>query len=216
MANDTTKPVGAADIHVDPISEEAVVKMIAQMFNPIAYMEPEALQKNIRLACNGGFSKKDRSIRAELANYLISHFSLLMMGLVSNAQFRNMLRDAVAMEQALESEDAQFVEEARADMARDIPKVASKGSFVLNLSSYNDKVFRNLNSRFSASLERAAEYDDEISRLARDLDDESMSTIGYIVCNFMYLFRAFAQNPTFTSCVKSTFSDVQHQLGLTF
>ena len=120
-----------AGVHVDARAEEAMVRLASTLFNFTAQMDPEAMRRNVELAA-GGMPVEDRTIRAELANYLLSRISVFTFGLVMSEEFRYMVKDAVAMEIQLDGESGVFVQEVRADMARGVRVRPSKGNYVIN------------------------------------------------------------------------------------
>ena len=138
-------------IKVDDVTEVAVVELLSNIFNSIAYMDPETVRRNLELGSEGGMSEQDRSIRMELGNYLMSHFSLIFIGLIVNQDFRDTFMEAVSVEIALDGKDADFVKKIRSEMKDD--KVRdTKGNFVLNFSSYNDKIYRKINGMSLATV----------------------------------------------------------------
>ena len=176
-------------------------------------MEPSTVRHNVELACEGGMPRDDRSIRAELANYLMSHFSLLYIGLIINKEFRDTFVEAVSVEIALDDKDEEFVNNIRKDMQDGRPKT-SKGNYVINLSSYNEKVYQKLNGKLAESFDKVIQFNDAITEIAADLTDEECSEIGFVASNFMYLIRAFAKNPLFANYAKSVLHTVQEQLDV--
>ena len=204
-----------AGVHVDARAEEAMVRLASTLFNFTAQMDPEAMRRNVELAA-GGMPVEDRTIRAELANYLLSRISVFTFGLVMSEEFRYMVKDAVAMEIQLDGESGVFVQEVRADMARGVRVRASKGNYVINLGRYNDNTFKFVMSKVALSAEVCAPFDREVQEAARVLSTNAQVDIGFIVSNFMYLIRAFAKNLTFTDIVQQVLRDVQRQLDLKF
>lgn len=201
------------NVFVNDVAELAVVKLVSTIFSDVAYMEPSTVRHNVELACEGGMSREDRSIRAELANYLMSHFSLLYIGLIINKEFRDTFVEAVSVEIALDDKDEEFVNNIRKDMQDGRPKT-SKGNYVINLSSYNEKVYQKLNGKLAESFDKVIQFNDAITEIAADLTDEECSEIGFVASNFMYLIRAFAKNPLFTNYAKSVLHTVQEQLDI--
>ncbi len=200
-------------IKVDDVTEVAVVELLSNVFNSIAYMDPETVRRNLELGSEGGMSEQDRSIRMELGNYLMSHFSLIFIGLIVNQDFRDTFMEAVSVEIALDDKDANFVKKIRSEMKDD--KVRdTKGNFVLNFSSYNDKIYRKINGKLSDSFNIVSSFGDTVDNFVGELTDEDMTDIGFCVSNFMYLIRAFSQNALFTNYVKAVCHSVQQQLDL--
>lgn len=203
-------------VYADPAAEEAVVTILATMFNGIGYMVPQTVRKNVELACEGGMSRQDRSIRGELANYCLNHSAIIVMGLVTNADFRAMVADAVALEIAYdEEEDAEEKARIRNAMSEGVgPVPSSQGNYIIDLSTYKDSLYRTLAGMLAKSVEKGQPYEDEINEAALNLTDEEKDVIGFIASNFMYLIRAFAKNRVFTGCVKSTVHKVEETLGI--
>lgn len=203
------------NVKVDPIAEAAIVELLSNLFNDVAYMDADTVRHNIELATENGMSKSDRSIRVELANYLLSHFSLIFVGLVVNEEFRETFKEAVSVEIALDNKDEAFVKNIRSEM-QDGESSPSKGNFVVNFGVYNDNIYRKLNGKLSSSFDKITQYDDTMSELIDDLTDDEMIGIGFCVSNFMYLIRAFAKNPLFANYVKTVVHNVQNTLGIKY
>lgn len=204
-----------SNVVVNPTAESAVVEILANVFNSISYMDPDTVRHNIELACEGGMSKSDRSIRVELANYLLSHFSLIFVGLIVNSEFRDTFKEAVSIELALDNKDKDFVKQMRKEMS-DSAHIESKGNFVLNFGNFNENVYKKMNSKLSDSFSKITEYDEVIDELVGELTEEDMIDIGYCVSNFMYLIRAFAKNTMFANYVKTVIHNVQDTLKIKY
>ena len=203
------------NVNVDPTAESAVVELLANVFNSIAYMDPDTVRHNIELASEGGMSKADRSIRVELANYLLSHFSLIFVGLVVNKEFRDTFKEAVSIEIALDNKDKDFVKQMRQEM-KDSNPGESKGNFVLNFGNFNENVYKKMNLKLSDSFSKITEYDETIGELSSELSEDDMIDIGYCASNFMYLVRAFAKNNMFANYVKTVVHNVQETLKIKY
>lgn len=202
------------NVKVDPIAEAAVVELIANVFNGVGYMDADTVRHNIELATEGGLSKSDRAIKVELANYLLSHFSLIFVGLIVNAEFRDTFKEAVSVEIALDGKSNEFVQKIRREMNEGEYLGESKGSFVINLSRYNDSIYKKLNGKLSLSFSKITQFDDTVSMLIDELTEDDKISIGFCASNFMYLYRAFAKNLLFANYVKTVVSNVQGTLGI--
>ena len=203
-------------VEVNPETEVSVINLLATVFNPIAYMEPSTVRYNMELACPGGMSKEDRSMRMELGNYLINHFSVIYFGLIANGVFREAIKEAVSVEIALDEKDADFVADIRKNMKYDDGKPAkpSKGNYTLNFSAYNDDFYRKFNEKVLASFEKTTAYDDVIDEMAHELEQDDLLDIGFIASNFAYAYRAFSKNETFAHYIKSVVHSVETELGI--
>lgn len=204
-------------VDVDFVAENAVIELISVVFSNVAFMDPDTVRHNMELACEGGMTKTDRSIKTDLANYLLSHFSLIYTGLIVNSDFRDTVVEAVSVEIALDSKPSEFVKQIRSDMQNgEMQRLdAQKGSYVINFSKYNDNVYKKLNGKLFDSFDKIKSYDKVIDYESSNLDEETKIRIGFCVSNFMYLIRAFSKNPLFTRYVKTIVHSVQTQLGIT-
>lgn len=202
---------------VDGLSENAVVQMLAGIFNDVSYMIPEDVRHNIQCASEGGFSLEDRTYKASTINYLISRFSLIFVGLLSNKEFRQAFVDAIAMEQNLEDQSSEKQKEIREDMnAIKVNNAGSSASMVLNLSDYNDAVFKKINSKLFDSFTKLDGYDDAIDDMINHQSEDSKDEYGFIVSNFAYLLRAFDKDTVFFAYVSSVLKSVQNSMGLEY
>ena len=205
--------VDMPDVHVDVVAERAVTTILFNIFDTIAYMDPDVVRHNIELACKGGMDDPDRHIRVELANYLMSNLAVIVAGLVVDQGFRSDFIDAVVMEMELDNMDPEFVSSKRKEM-HTVAANASKGDFVLDLSVYNDGIYRRINEKISGGFFKMLEYDAAIDSFIADLSPQDKADIGFCVSNFMYVIRAFAKNDLFADYVKSVVKHVKDELGI--
>ena len=202
-------------IKVNDDTEARVVNFIANLFNPIAYMEPTVMRHNMELACVGGMSKEDRSMRIGLGNYLINHFSTFYMGLITNDVFRQAVMEAVTVEIALDEKNEDFVRETRRSMIHiKEHDAASKGDYVLDFGKYNDDFFKKFCQKLADSFTKTEEFEDAENEMITQLLDEEKIDNGFIISNFAYLFRAFAKNEIFAHYVKTVIHGVEKQIGI--
>lgn len=205
------------DAKVDSLSENAIVQMLAGLFNDVAYMTPEDVRHNIQCASEGGFSVEDRTYKASTMNYLLSRFSLIFVGLLSNAEFRKAFIDAIAMEQNIEDQTPEKQKEIRDDMnAIRLKSSGNESKMVLNLSSYNDEVFKKINAKLFDSFTKLDGYDAAIDDMIDHQSEECKEEFGYIVSNFAYLVRAFDKDTIFFAYVSSVLKNVQNTMGLEY
>lgn len=207
---------GAPEINVNLDTEASIINLLATVFNPIAYMEPSTVRYNIERGCPGGFSKEDRTMRVELGNFIINHFSVIFFGLIANDVFRESIKEAVSVEIALDDKDEAFVSDIRKDMKMEEEKSAkpSKGNYVINFSGYNDDFYRKFNEKLLASFKKTSEFDDVIDDMAHELTQDDLLDIGFIASNFMYLYRAIAKNEVFAHYIKSVVRSVEKELNI--
>lgn len=196
---------------VDAIAESAVVELINILFKDIAYLDYETVYHNVKRACD--MDKSDRSIRAERANYLLNHFEMFYIGLIANAEFRESFKDAVSVEIALDDEPEDSVREIRMSM-HDAKKPESRGNFIIDLSKYNDGVYKKISGMISDSFGKVKAYESVVDELSAELSDDAKIEIGFCMSNFMYLIRAFSKNDMFFNYVRSIIRSVQKELSI--
>lgn len=205
------------NVTVDPLSENAIVQLLAGLFNDVAYMVPEDVKHNIECMTNGGFSLEDRTCKSTVINYLISRFSLIFVGLLSNKEFCEAFMDAIAMEQNLEDQPLDNQKEIRESMNTvRMKNSANSVGMVLDFSHFNDEIFKKINAKLIDSFNKIDGYDDAIDEIIRRQTTESKDQIGFIVSNFAYLLRAFDKDMVFFAYVSSVLKQVQTSMGLEY
>lgn len=205
------------DANVDSLSENAVVQLLAGLFNDVTYMVHEDVRHNIQCMCEGGFSEEDRTYKAGVINYLITRFSLIFVGLLSNHEFREAFIDAIAMEQNLEDQTPEAQKEIRADMNTvRIKNADAAGHMLVNFSRYNEDVFKKINAKLLDSFNKLDGYDDAIDEMISHETDDCKTEFGYIVSNFAYLIKAFDKDTVFFAYVSSVLKHVQNTMGLEY
>lgn len=199
--------------NINAMAEQAVVHLIESIFDKIVYIDPTVVRYNIGLACNGGMSKLDRSMRLERANYLMSHFAHIFVGLVISPDFRDAFETAVRAEISIDGVSDAECEEIRKQMYI-APKKPSKGAYVIDFSTYNDKYFKLVSAKLFESFNKFVDYDDAIDQAQAMLTVHERLSIGFCISNFTYLYRAFSRNDIFMDYVKTVVSSVNKQLGI--
>lgn len=194
------------------LAVQGISDLIGVLFKDVAYLDVSTLRDNFNLA-SGGMPVSDRSIRAELANYLMSHFGLIYVGLIANQDFRETVAEAVTVEIALTSKTPEFVRHFRHNMLDGTAK-QSKGNFVIDLSKFDVNVYKKISGKLFGSIEKIADLDNAVTSLVNDLDDEAKISIGLCMSNFMYLIRAFAKNELFVKYVKTVIHEVEVTLNI--
>ena len=198
---------------VNVYAETAVVQLLSDIFLGVAYFDVDTMQKNVSLACAGSTPADLRSIKVEVANYLLSNFGVMFMGLIINEDFRDTFVEAVSIEIALDNKDPEFVKNIRKSMASNFNK-PSKGNFVINLEGFNESVYKKVTAKLSDSFRRVENYSDAMDILINDLNDRAMLDIGFCFSNFMYLIRAFAKDDVFFNYTRKVIRSVKDTLNL--
>ena len=198
---------------VDVRAEDFVTRLLTTLFTDVAALSPSVIKTNVELSCETGFSKVDRSIKAETANYLLKNFGVIYLGLISNDVFRDSFKDAVAVEISLDDKSDEFVRSVRDDM-RDGDETDSKGNFVLDFGHYKPQVAEKIGNMIGDSLAKISDYESEFNELVNELTEDEFIEIGFCISNFAYLIRAFDKNPVFMHYVKDVISIVRKELNI--
>lgn len=187
---------------------EGFVTILKDLVEPFAIISDDVVKKNIDLACGNGMSEDDRTISFECAEYLMSNFAYILMGLIVDQNFKETFLESLRMEIELDSLSPETVKTVRADMT-DPKEYDSVGSIVIGVSGFSTEI----GSRF---MDKMARGYDELDRWADEFDSavEKLSTdekleYGFIFSNFMYLIRAFTHNDLFMSYVITVIEKVK-------
>ena len=199
---------------VDPAAEVAVVSLLSDIFSDITHLDAETVHANLQLGCRGGFSEADRSMRIELGNYIMSHFALILTGLLVNRDFRETFVEAVQLESALMNESSENVAKLREQMPDSVGDRVSKGNYVVDFSKYNDMIYRRINDKVLSSFDRVIPFEEILDSSVEALSADARADISIIVSNFMLLFRAFSKNGLFTDYVKDVLHTVKTDLKI--
>ncbi len=199
------------NVKCDVTAELAIKAILKNVFEGVAYLDQDTIENNIALACKGGMSEADRSIRFGLANYLMNHLGFIYLGLIVNAGFREAFKDAVSIEMGIkglsEVEEAEIRTELKSGK-----NYKNEGHFTIDLSRFNESIFVKVNEQIGHSFMPLFDYGDEIDEYIDALTDDDIIENGFCVSNFMYLIRAFSKNEIFAEYVKSVTYDVEGNL----
>ncbi len=198
---------------VDEKAEEAVVELIGILFNHVAYFDPFEVRKNVCAACEGGMPVSDRMIDPLLIDYLLANMEFIYIGLIVCDDFREQFKNAVRVEIALDELDDDHVERIRKKMGY-IGAGPFDSDFIIDLSTDNEKLHRVAVDQVDDMLDGTNEFENELNECAYNLSEEDMTDIGYIVGNFMYLFRAFSKNIVFREYVMNVTDSVKSDMNV--
>ncbi|MCR5421719.1 MAG: hypothetical protein K6E98_12025 [Lachnospiraceae bacterium] len=175
-------------------SDFAIETVLTELFPPdIAFLDFDVLSHNINLGKSDGMSEYDRSIDLKTFDYILDNYGWLFVSLINQSAIRTLCVNAVVAEIKID-EYGLDTENAREDNYDDIMTV--------DLSNYNETVLKQICSRIVKSLDEIENYVDFIDMLVLSLTEDDKISIGFCISNFMYLFRAFAQNKMFVKYIK--------------
>lgn len=204
------EPVRAATASAAPVrqaapvqSSEAIpelVRVMREMVGSFAILSEEVIAKNVKLASDGGMSNGDRTISFECADYLMTNFGCIIMGLVCDKAFKDAFMEALLVEIKLDEQTEDVKKKTREAMRADLP-YDSNGSIIIGLTTFVPSVQQGFMDKIQASFEALDDYADEFDNTVNKLTGEEKTEYGFIFSNFMYLIRAFTHNNMFMSYV---------------
>lgn len=210
--------IGVAPVS-GPLSESAgadavpeFVSVMREMVGGFANLSDEVIAKNIKLASNGGMSNEDRTISFECADFLLSNFGVIVMGLVCDNQFKTTFMEALLTELQIDDQTPEVRDKVRKEMHADLP-YESQGSIIIGLTTFVPAVQQDFMNKIQASFDALDEYADEFDKTAAQMSDEDKTEYGFIFSNFMYLIRAFTHNNAFMSYVITVVEKVKSLLS---
>ncbi len=103
-------------VMVNESAEKAMLRILFTLFNGVVYLDPETVRFNIERGTPYCFSKNDRTINSSIADYLLSNFAWIFLGLVANSDFRDVFVEAVSIEISIDELDRNKVRQIRRDM----------------------------------------------------------------------------------------------------
>ncbi|MCQ2522099.1 MAG: hypothetical protein MJ105_06950 [Lachnospiraceae bacterium] len=187
---------------VDPNAEAAIIEFLTNIYSSFSYMDAKTIQKNIKLSVDYNTPPSYKAIDKNLALYLLNNISFITLLLIANEEFRDMFKEAVCIEIALEQKnDVLFSKQTRQEMNGDFQLLEPRDNWTISFSSYSEKIYKEINKLTCESFNEIAEYDDIFDSLVDKLDDLGKIDIGFCVSNFMYLIRAFQENSLFRTYV---------------
>lgn len=199
--------------NINATAEQAVVHLLDIVFDKVVFLDPATVRYNAGLVSDEGMPKADRSMRLERANYLMSHFAHIYIGLLICPEFRDAFETAVKLEISIDTMSDEQSSELRR-MMKIPPKKQSRGVYVFDLSLYNDDYYKFISEKILTSFNKFSEFDDGVDMAANTLTSYDRVSIGFCISNFAYLYRAFAKNDMFMEYVRSVIKGVEERIGI--
>ena len=195
-----------------PKNREMVYRMLGGIFSNCAVLNPDMIDLNIELACDGGMPEEDRTINKELADYLTDNICWIYLGLLADPKLRSILVEMITTEVGIYTDNRQDVVDGIRKLMQEGCEPLSGDSYVLDLSRQNDEGFRKFSKAVAESLKKITHLDESVLGLEASLSDKDKIQIGFCVTNFMYLIKAFSQNLKMTSIVKNIIAEAEKKL----
>ena len=192
---------------------DLISALIGEYFGNTAATDEKTIRENTALGSEGGFSEEDRTVRGELVDYLLDKFSVIYLGLLVNESFRERFDEAVRFEMELTGKSRDYVLEMRKRYQGRLSE-PSDYNVTLNFGTFSLALAKNVSVRIKTSMDKIAPFAEEFDSIVREVTDEEAAKIGFCVCNFMYLIRAFDKNPEFESYVRTVVHSVGSGLGI--
>ncbi len=192
---------------------DLISALIGEYFGNTAATDEKTIRENTALGSEGGFSEEDRTVRGEVVDYLLDKFSVIYLGLLVNESFRERFDEAVRFEMELTGKSRDYVLEMRKRYQGRLSE-PSDYNVTLNFGTFSLALAKNVSVRIRTSMDKIAPFAEEFDSIVREVTDEEAAKIGFCVCNFMYLIRAFDKNPEFESYVRTVVHSVGSGLGI--
>ncbi len=196
------------------LAEDFSCALIGEYFGNVAAIDEKTIRENIALGSEGGFPEEDRTVRAETVDYLLRYFSVIYLGLLANEDFRAAFGEAVNFEMEMNGKSRDYEHEMRRQQEQGEQPAPSEHSVIIDLGRFNLSVAKNISGRIKASMDMIAPFAEEFESLVKEETDEDAAKIGFCICNFMYLIKAFEKNPAFYEQVRSVVKAVADGLGI--
>ena len=192
------------------LSENAILEILKTYFEGVGDLCEDMLRANVEKASAGGFSEEDRSIPVEMAVYILEHFAVIYSALIHNEGIRDIFVEAINIEQMLDEVDEASAEKIRNKLCGPRDQEGEEEYVVINLGIYDDDIYRMISRIIENSFIRYKRIasDKETVYACKKLSDKDREDIGFCICNFMYLIRAFAKQQSFSDKVHVIMHDM--------
>lgn len=206
-----TKPVAAASAADKEMN--AFISNMKNMVGSFAYVSDEVVANNAKLAAGNGMTIDDRKIPFECAQYILSNFAFICMGIVFDADFKESFIHAVTAEQNIDALPEDEKKKIRESMTDPTP-YQSEGSIILGMTNFTPPIEDQLHKQMMAGFDKLQPYSKEFDEAVAALTDNQKIENGFIFSNWMYLIRAFTHNDMFMSYVITVIDKVKERLGV--
>lgn len=195
----------------DNVAELAVVELLSNLFDGVAYLDINVVKRNIELSCSGNSDSFDRTISKKRVNFTLKHMGIIYMALLLNGEVRDMMTEGVSVELAFDKLPADEVEEYR-KLLQKKPYDPTDPVFVIDLSKFDDGIYRYLNLTLSQSFDAVSQFDEGIEEIYDSLTEDDYMKLGFVFSNFFYLIRALSHNDTFYKWFQDVIKGIESEL----
>ncbi len=189
------------DASVNGYAELFVLKLLNILFQDIADLDSDMIKQNMHLATSDGFSENDRSIRVDLAKYLLQNFGYFRHMLITCENVRKACVFYIQREMDADGysdEDLYALRMREFDFRYD----GTEDVYVVNLSRYDVKMADDIKNTLIIAMESTSALDESDTKDILSLTEKDRMFIGYCASNFMYFIRALAKNYTLIDIVE--------------
>ena len=211
----TAQAPAQSSIAMDDVARDAMadfVSVMKEMVGGFALLSDEVINNNLKMAAGNGMSIDDRTISFECAQYVMSNFAYICMGLVFDVNFRDSFVQSLSLELNIDSLPTSEKEQLRASM-KDNQPYKSDGSIVLGLTTFTPMVEKDLMDKMMAGFAKLDPYADEFDNQVANLTQQDKVNLGFIFSNFMFLIRAFTHNDMFMGYVVTVIERVKETVA---
>ena len=208
-----TAPPVSQNTSANDAAMGSFISAMKTMVGSFAYISDEVITTNTKLAQGEGMTIDDRKIPFECAQYIMSNFGFICMGLVFDASFKESFVHAVTAEQNIDALPEEEKKQIRAGMT-DPNSYQSDGFIILGMTTFTPAIDKQLQADMMSSFDKLEPYAKEFDEAVYALDDQAKLENGFIFSNWMYLIRAFTHNDMFMSYVITVIEKVKETIGV--
>ena len=195
-------------------SEEYIKKLVLSVFSGIGFISEKVLTENVAYLSGEGFLPEERTIDKSLADFMLNNFGTVLLGLISNQNFRNAFKAAAGTELGLDSKDETFIKSVREEMSKGEKPWQETEPLTVDLGTFDPETAADIGDAIAKSIDGIKEYSSEFDELVSELTKDQKIDIGFAASNFGYIIRALSQNPIFRNYVRDIVVSVNEQLGI--
>lgn len=179
-------------------TNHSVIIFLTDVFNDIAFMDMDDIDKNVDLLSNNRLLIEYRSIPTKLYSYLLDNFCYLFLSLINNSAFRNSIIDTF-LPKAISFKN---------DIQND-----NKDCKIIDFTKYDNETYVSFCKKVLSSFDKLNSCTDYVDEYMQHLSYDDMKIIGKIVSNFAYLIKALCVDASFVKYVVSVIQTTKDTLN---
>lgn len=185
----------------------AVTYIVDALFGNIFTFSPltedtmqHMLLQNVLDCSSYGWSEEYRFMSDSFFDWFMSNFPAIYYGLLKDHAFVETLYFAIY--RYVDDNNYMFYESELSDYVYEeaVNDAFKKGGYTADLFQYDDDVFSKWSHCFASAFEKLNEskfISRDIDRFANNMTESHRYQLGFVVCNFMYIFVSLMYDPEF-------------------